>query len=971
MPTASQTLRLRRLRQAREDHRPWLKIGLVTAILVSLAAVVFVMQGIWYYVDLTRSLPSVEILPTLLDAPNGLMLEPTRIFDRDGEHVLVTLDNPAAQDAQTLTVSANGEPGTIEASKFLVDATITELDPDFWDSPGFTLAGITEGTHPTVAQILVSSLLLDGEPPSYTRNIRERLLAAQVTAQYGREKVLEWYLNSAQYGETLFGADAAARVYFGKSAAELSVAEAAMLTAIAEKPSLNPLTGSQILAKQQEIIIQKMFVSGLITGDETLGALVEDVHFQSQVVSTNLAPAFTAQVLKQLSSKIPLERLYRGGYNIVTTLDYNLQLQVDCASKVQIARLGGSQESTLTFDGSPCEAGSLLPNLPEGTGNLPNNLGVEIVVLEPHTGQIVAMVGEDGSGISPSSPAEHPAGTILSPFMYLAAFSRGMTPATMLWDIPAENSMESPEPGNIDMISNTTNMYHGPVSLRRALINDYQGAANEVLQQLGLATVVLTEKQFGLDTTGLIPETGADIDSMSSQSVSLLNSVKAYSVLANQGIMAGQPDIDNSDVTGQVEINPSSVLKVESLDGQVLQNWTIPDMLPIVTRQIAYLTTNVLSDDKARQHILANPNSLDISRPVAVKLSVTADGNNTWTVGYIPQMAFGVWIGDSEGETGGITSDAAAGLWHAIVQYASSGMPVQEFTLPPEVSLMQVCYPSGLRVSSLCPAIVQEAFLSGTEPTQVDNLYQKVAINRETGLLATVFTPPEMVEYKVFLTVPPQAQAWAKESGMEIPPVTYDYIVSPQPSTSDVKISAPQMFDHVSGVVNLTGTADCADFSYYRIQVGQGLNPQKWLQIGQDVKSPVIDGTLGTWDTSGLQGLYVVQLQVISQDSRVDQAILQLTVDNTPPVVQILSPRMDEQFSYQPGITILMAISAIDNLVVERVEFYVDDTLEKTLQGQPYAIVWDASPGEHTLRVKVFDLAGNQSESKVSFTVSK
>jgi Bacterial Ig domain len=291
--------------------------------------------------------------------------------------------------------------------------------------------------------------------------------------------------------------------------------------------------------------------------------------------------------------------------------------------------------------------------------------------------------------------------------------------------------------------------------------------------------------------------------------------------------------------------------------------------------------------------------------------------------------------------------------------------------VPAGVSLVQVCNPSGLLVSSTCPSIVQEVFLSGNEPTQVDNLYQQVAINRETGLLATVFTPPEMVEEKLFLMVPQQAQAWAKEAGMEIPPDTYDSIVAPQPVSPDVQINDPHMFDHVAGTVSIDGSAGGDGFSYYRIQVGQGLNPQKWLQIGQDVKTPVTDGTLGTWDTSGLQGLYVVQLQVVRQDSHIDQAILQLTVDNTPPEIKILSPQVGEQYSYHPGMTVMMNVSATDNLVVERVEFYMDDKLEATLLEPPYVIVWDAVLGEHSLRVKVYDLAGNQRESKISFLVSK
>jgi hypothetical protein len=117
--------------------------------------------------------------------------------------------------------------------------------------------------------------------------------------------------------------------------------------------------------------------------------------------------------------------------------------------------------------------------------------------------------------------------------------------------------------------------------------------------------------------------------------------------------------------------------------------------------------------------------------------------------------------------------------------------------------------------------------------------------------------------------------------------------------------------------------------------------------------------------------LYVVQLQVIRNDSHVDQAVLQLTIDNSPPELKILSPHTIEQIIYHPGMTVMMSVSATDTLVVKQVEFYVDDQLEATLLEPFYVILWDALPGEHTLRVKVYDLAGNQSEASIPFVVSK
>jgi membrane carboxypeptidase/penicillin-binding protein len=283
-----------------------------------------------------------------------------------------------------------------------------------------------------------------------------------------------------------------------------------------------------------------------------------------------------------------------------------------------------------------------------------------------------------------------------------------------------------------------------------------------------------------------------------------LEAVQAYSVLANQGIMMGQPNLENFAELAQDTLSPVSILQIMSVDGQARLDWTIPHMLPVVTRQIAYLTTNVLSDEKVRDSSFGHWNSVEIDRPAAIKLSLRDDANNAWTIGYIPQLSVGVWLGNTQGNLGGITAEMPAGLWHAVVTYASSEMRVQDFSVPTGISLVQVCSPSGLLISTLCPNIVQEVFLNGNEPTQVDNLYQKYAIDRATGKLATVFTPSAMVEEKVFMVVPPQAKAWAADAGIEIPPDTYDSIVAPQTISADVQISAPQLFDHVRGKIDIS-----------------------------------------------------------------------------------------------------------------------------------------------------------------------
>lgn len=977
MPTISQTIKFRNQRRLKEQRSPWMRIGLSVGIILSLLGVIGSLVGIWFYTELTRDLPSIEVLPALLEPPDGTLLQPTRLYDRTYEHIILTLENPAVAGRQYLTVGVDVDLGKDQFSKNLVDATIAEFDPDFWRNSGFRLAGLSEGTHPTLAQRMVSNLVLDAETPSLRRNIRERLLAAQVTARFGREKLLEWYLNSAQYGELIYGADAAAHAYLGKSATELSLAEAAMLTAMSEAPAINPLSGSQLIKQQQEHIIESMLINGLINAGEAQKALQEDIHFQTQTQSQRIAPAFIELVLKQLSSVLSLERVRRGGYEIITSLDYGFQLQADCTSKAQVARLEGTQEQPINAESTACEAAQLLPTLDSSPSSQANqgkplqDVKVSVVILDPHTGQILALVGDGDSGMDAAFPSTHPAGTILSPLLYLTAFTRGMSPATLLWDIPNNGGIEDLGSDQSVLSQGKSASYHGPVRLRMAFVNDYSAAAAEVLQQVGAENFWLTEKRFGIIPPEVEQTSGMTLDDLYSQPITLLEGVYAYAVLANQGIMVGQPNINDTSGNDPDGLSPTSILRVVGADGRVWLDWSIAQSRPIISPQLAYLTTNVLSDENARWTSLGHPNSLEIGRPAGAKVGSTVDGDGAWTVGYIPQLAIGVWLGNSQEETGGISVEMPAGLWHAISQYISSQMPVQEFTSPTGISLVQVCDPSGMLVSTLCPAIVQEVFLSGNEPTQVDNLYQKYYINRETGLLATIFTPSDMLQEKVYLVVPPQAVAWAKEAGLAIPPDTYDVIHAAQAESQDVRITSPQIFDHVSGKISFIGSATGNDFSYYRLQIGQGLNPQHWIQIGEDVDHPIQDGLLGTWDTRGLEGLYVVQLLVVRQDQRVDRAILQVTIDNALPQVKILAPIDGEKIAYQQGKSILIQVSASDNLVLERVEFYVDGELESTLRQPPLVILWPAQLGVHTLLVRAYDLAGNMSEAVTSFSVNK
>ncbi|MBK6792837.1 MAG: hypothetical protein IPG80_09905 [Anaerolineales bacterium] len=211
------------------------------------------------------------------------------------------------------------------------------------------------------------------------------------------------------------------------------------------------------------------------------------------------------------------------------------------------------------------------------------------------------------------------------------------------------------------------------------------------------------------------------------------------------------------------------------------------------------------------------------------------------------------------------------------MQIASEGKPTDGWSTPQDITSLAVCDPSGMLPTRECPNLVTEVFLNGSEPTQADTLFREYSINRETGLLATVFTPPELIDKRVYMLIPDEAREWALGTGVALPPTSYDAIQAP-PMNPKANITAPQLFADVDGKVLILGTATGEDFMYYRVQIGKGLNPQEWVQLGEDTYTPVDGGLLAEWDTTGLSGLYAVQLIVVRNDHIVDTAVIQVTV---------------------------------------------------------------------------------------------
>lgn len=923
MPSIPTILRQRRERRhnvQKTTSQRILRISLGIGFIISIAATIAILLGTWFYASLTRDLPPVEMLPILLNPENGTLLQPTRLYDRSGQHLLETIapNNETRTYVNYADIPAN-----------LVNATLVLADPGFWKHPGYTLEDwrIPE-RHATIAQKLVSDLLLYNEPPSIQRSIRERLLAGQITVKYGREKVMEWYLNSAYFGHQVYGLQAAAQFYFGVPVSSLNLSQSAMLAAISQAPALNPMDTPQSAEQRRLETLQIMLAFNLADAEQvTQAAGNPPIVTPPTITSVYIAHGFTNLVLTQLGKKFDRERIERGGLIILTTMDLELQNQVDCSLRTQLLRLGAQIEPA-SID---CPAADLLPPLPGGVSA--NTAAGNAMVLDNTTGQVLALSGQGGS--------MHPAGSILTPFIYLTGFTRGLSPSSLGWDIPGDQK-------GFDRV------YHGPVSLRSALANDYLEPAAQIEKQMGIDNIWNITHTFGLQ--------GSSISLLSTDlSISMLDVAGEYATFSNQGIMTGQ-------VFQTDKLEPYSILKLSSVDHVNWGDWSFPNKQAVVSPGLAYLVNDILSDENARWPSLGQSNPFGIGRPAALKLGRSLDGSGTWAVGYTPQRLALVWLGGDGSRYDIPVSLPAAGLWRALMLTSMNNLPSKDWNKPTGIVNLYVCDPSGMLPSPACPNVVNEVFLAGNEPIQTDTLYQTYPINEETGFLATIFTPFELIKDRVYVNIPPAAETWAKNAGIPIPPTEYDTILKPPP-LADAHINTPDLFADVRGNLQITGSASGENFSYYRLEYGYGLYPQEWVQIGADVTKPVEEGLLANWDTSEINGLTALRLMVVHKDNSVEIAITQLLVDNNSPTINILSPTEGQEFklSQERGVVLQTKISDAN---LAKVKMYIDNGLVGDFNSAPFSMIWQATTGTHTLRILALDRAGNQAEMKLKFKIT-
>ena len=552
--------------------------------------------------------------------------------------------------------------------------------------------------------------------------------------------------------------------------------------------------------------------------------------------------------LAQLDSHFNRSRLERGGMKVLTTMDYELEMRTRCTLQIQLTRLNNPGGASL----QSCDGAENLPPLPPATTDQAAQTA-SAVVMDPENGQILALAGDLRSNSSEAaSLSPHKPGSLLSPFIYLTGFTRGLSPASLLWDLPPRKSDTSIP---IDE-------HKGPMRLRTAMTSENVEITNQIFDQMGAGLVQQTMTPFGLDMPASSSKEFLDPDKY----ISIIQIAQTYGVFATLGTLYGQNTPDG--------LKPSELLAVQDLNGQSLADWSASGSAQVLSPQLAYLLTDVLS-----------ANFSDLTYPAALKTAITQDGAESWAAGYTPRRVVVVWMGSEKSGTSSLAQPATKGLWISMMQAASRNLPPDDWNQPPGMVHLKVCDPSGMLPTDACPNVVDEIFIDGYQPMQSDTLYRKYAVNRETNLLATVFTPQQLVEKRVYMILPSEAEAWGQAMNLHVPPPPYAFNpptqydnIQPPISDPNANVSSPAMFAELQGNVTITGTAAGLDFSYYRLQYGQGLNPDTWTQIGGDVSTPAGNGALAEWNTTGLKGLYSLQLLVVHKDHSLQTATVQVSI---------------------------------------------------------------------------------------------
>ena len=818
------------------------------------------------YSSVARDFPTSTEL-----ASRASTFETSRIYDRDG-NVLYSLANRDTGNRTRVNLD--------QISPHLINATIATEDSRFYQNPGFDPIGIARAVvqaarerefvsgASTITQQLVRALLLDEEERTqrtFTRKVREIILAAEISRTYSKNEILELYLNEIYYGNLAYGIEAASRTYFDKSAADLTLSEASLLAGLPQAPAAwDPYTAPEKAIGRQSEVLALMAAEQYITPAEAQNAINEmnlRINELTPPRTTISHPHFSFTVLQQAEDLLGAQAIYRGGLRIFTTLDPSVQRMA---------------EDTVTAQRNNIIA--------SGANN------AAMVVVKPDTGEILALVGSvdfDDEAISgqvnmalqPRQP-----GSTMKPLVYLSAMERGWTPATLIWDVPTQfpDGANPPyEPKNYD------DEFHGPLLLRPSLGNSYNIPAVKALEFVGVCNFIANMQKVGivsLQDEGCVeqgqPRNYGLSLTLGGGAVTPLEMAGAFASFANQGQYRA----------------PFAIARIEDNQGEVLFEQLQPENpkeTQVVRPEHAYLMNNMLSDNGARQPEFGQNNNLVIAgHQVAVKTGTTGtsrfDVRDGWTIGYTPQVVTAVWVGNTNNEPAGEGASGyamASPIWRSfMLQYLADKQPVN-FPRPNSIVDIEICADSGVRASEACPNRRTEVFAPDQLPlNSEDDFLQRLAIDLWTNQLAGDNCTESVYEAtfvnlvvsgaenvldrerdlaKNWIEGTGTGQNWAGRRNISLPLRLPPTETCSGDSRPVVTINQPQQGDEIIGEVEVRGTVKGPNFNGYAVEFGLSHDPGGWGLVQARRPEAIEDGRLAIWDTSDIENFGNITLRVV------------------------------------------------------------------------------------------------------------
>ena len=815
-----------------------LRLTLAFVKLALLVALTGVAGGMWLYYRYGSDLPDPQRISEYRS------FETTRLYASDGTTLLYELVGPQAGRRTPVRFA--------QIPQLLKDATIAVEDADFYQNPGVDVRGIVRAAlqnyqsgeivsgASTITMQLVRTILLSEDErgeQSYERKLREAILAFRVSRAYGKEQILNLYLNEVYYGAQAYGVEAAAQAYFSKPVGELSPAEATLIAGLPQSPTTyNPFTDFAAAKARQRVTLGLMAQNGLLTQTEADRIYAEPITLVPPRTDL-LAPHFVFYVRDMLERRYGPDLLYRAGLRVVTSIDLGWQAEAQRVAQEQVAQLRERNASNAA-----------------------------VVLLAPD-GRILAMVGSvdynapDGQ-VNVALSSRQP-GSALKPFVYAAALQRGWTPATVIWDTPSrwENA-----DGVVYEPKNYDNAFHGPMRLRMALANSLNIPAVKAMEHVGVENFVEQMSRLGVTSFNDPSRFGLAM-ALGSNEVSLLELSGAYSALRNGGRY----------------VAPVAVLKVTNSRGEVLERWQPARGQPAFgpqSDQVAYLITSILSDNEARQFMFERGNVMELPDVVAAaKTGTSNDYRDSWAMGYSTDVTIGVWVGNNDSspmqEVAG--ANGAGQIWRELMLRYQLGRPASLFPRPTGIEEIPVCADTGGHASPGCPRPISELFAAGSGPANVEVAYQSVRVGGDGSCLAASYTPAAEVRELQFPLYPPEFREWAARNAPQPPSE-----LCPPPQ-------APAEAIAVLGPIGASGTVTTTQVFIsgiargpFSLEVGVGLSPNAWQTLAQS-NLPVQDGLLGVWSTVGLApGDYTLRLTVVTPEGFAVTTAQQVRLESPP-----------------------------------------------------------------------------------------